>query len=588
MANQDFNLQIEISSNIDKAVDGFASLEKVVKSLDGVFQAASKSLNTFAENLDKLEKNFKKFGRELTQNVTAPIVALAGLSLKNIYDAAIDSKGTKAMNEFAAAVQNLKREFNLFLQDIGQHIAPAFTRFINLVSGLLSEFRKLNPEIKSFIIAVAAIAAALGPTSLAISSFLSVTIQITKVVSTLISFGPKLIAFFANPLTAAIALIAGMASILELSLKLQKSGSGFGESLYLSLKLVANYINKEFWPLLSTLVDRLQDTFNKTKGNFFGRLLFGNEGENSFANDLSKTMKSYGNYYEKEFAALKERLDKQLATVGSSVEDAMTFGLITKFKKLRDEMSRFFEEYTKKQNELSTKRDEQELDDAIKRIGQRQIEFINAIKQSAYEIKRSFSGGLTDAFLDFAQGAKTAEQAFNDFANNFLRRIAQMIIEAQIFRIVSGMGSTNSSLGSLAQIGYIPTAGFADGGYVSGAGTGTSDSIPAWLSNGEFVMTAASVKKYGAGFFDRLNSLSRSGAQSSSKIGHFADGGLVSSSQQAPQVVLENKGSEKQVTRTEFDPTTSITTVFLEDVSKNGPMSKAIQSNFGVRRSGFR
>ena len=49
--------------------------------------------------------------------------------------------------------------------------------------------------------------------------------------------------------------------------------------------------------------------------------------------------------------------------------------------------------------------------------------------------------------------------------------------------------------------------GYATGGYVSGPGTGTSDSIPARLSNGEFVMNAAAVKTYGADFMNALNQM---------------------------------------------------------------------------------
>ena len=45
----------------------------------------------------------------------------------------------------------------------------------------------------------------------------------------------------------------------------------------------------------------------------------------------------------------------------------------------------------------------------------------------------------------------------------------------------------------------------ARGGAVFGAGTATSDSIPALLSNGEYVIKAASVSKYGIGTFDALN-----------------------------------------------------------------------------------
>lgn len=55
----------------------------------------------------------------------------------------------------------------------------------------------------------------------------------------------------------------------------------------------------------------------------------------------------------------------------------------------------------------------------------------------------------------------------------------------------------------------------ASGGYISGPGTKTSDDIPAMLSNGEYVVRAASVDKYGTEFLDRVNA------------GHYANGGLV-------------------------------------------------------------
>jgi len=45
----------------------------------------------------------------------------------------------------------------------------------------------------------------------------------------------------------------------------------------------------------------------------------------------------------------------------------------------------------------------------------------------------------------------------------------------------------------------------AGGGYIRGAGTGTSDSIPAMLSNGEYVIRAASVSRAGVNFLHDLN-----------------------------------------------------------------------------------
>lgn len=64
--------------------------------------------------------------------------------------------------------------------------------------------------------------------------------------------------------------------------------------------------------------------------------------------------------------------------------------------------------------------------------------------------------------------------------------------------------------------------GFADGGGpVSGPGSSLSDSIPAMLSNGEFVMRASAVQKYGANFLDMLNN-------GMLNLPRFAKGGKVS------------------------------------------------------------
>jgi TP901 family phage tail tape measure protein len=46
---------------------------------------------------------------------------------------------------------------------------------------------------------------------------------------------------------------------------------------------------------------------------------------------------------------------------------------------------------------------------------------------------------------------------------------------------------------------------YASGGLITGAGTGTSDSIPIMASNKEFIMSAASVRRYGPGFMNAIN-----------------------------------------------------------------------------------
>lgn len=62
----------------------------------------------------------------------------------------------------------------------------------------------------------------------------------------------------------------------------------------------------------------------------------------------------------------------------------------------------------------------------------------------------------------------------------------------------------------------------ANGGPVYGPGTSTSDSIPARLSDGEYVIRAAAVQKYGTHMFDSLNAM------------RFADGGKVDKKKPRP------------------------------------------------------
>lgn len=59
--------------------------------------------------------------------------------------------------------------------------------------------------------------------------------------------------------------------------------------------------------------------------------------------------------------------------------------------------------------------------------------------------------------------------------------------------IAGALAQGVSILGNLQSVAAV---GFATGGYVSGAGTGTSDSIPARLSNGEYVMPAKQTRQY--------------------------------------------------------------------------------------------
>ena len=63
----------------------------------------------------------------------------------------------------------------------------------------------------------------------------------------------------------------------------------------------------------------------------------------------------------------------------------------------------------------------------------------------------------------------------------------------------------NGILGRVFHVNISATGGHAVGGLITGPGTGTSDDIPARLSNGEYVIRAAAVRQYGTEMLNAIN-----------------------------------------------------------------------------------
>lgn len=114
---------------------------------------------------------------------------------------------------------------------------------------------------------------------------------------------------------------------------------------------------------------------------------------------------------------------------------------------------------------------------------------------------------ITDAFnvaYDFVTGL------FGKLAGWFERNVVDPIKEkfsalTSLGSSLSGLSTSNGSSGVIARKdgGYI--GHFASGGHVTGKGTGRSDSIPAMLSNGEYVVNAKAVSALGRGTLDLIN-----------------------------------------------------------------------------------
>lgn len=129
-------------------------------------------------------------------------------------------------------------------------------------------------------------------------------------------------------------------------------------------------------------------------------------------------------------------------------------------------------------------------------------------------------------FSDMANGLANGRGLWGSLADaavNAINKIADALIDSGIESLFGG-GGIGKWIGSLFGGGGLggaadPWSGLrlASGGYVTGPGSATSDSIPAWLSNGEFVMNAKATKAFGP-WLQAMND---------NKVRGFAYGGAV-------------------------------------------------------------
>jgi hypothetical protein len=92
----------------------------------------------------------------------------------------------------------------------------------------------------------------------------------------------------------------------------------------------------------------------------------------------------------------------------------------------------------------------------------------------------------------------TSGSAAITVSNNMVNALNKIVINT--YQIAANTNAVRPAASTPGGLGV-----FASGGLITGAGSGTSDSIHAMLSNREFVIKNAAVEKFGVGFFEQLN-----------------------------------------------------------------------------------
>ncbi|MFD1942746.1 tape measure protein [Paradevosia shaoguanensis] len=133
---------------------------------------------------------------------------------------------------------------------------------------------------------------------------------------------------------------------------------------------------------------------------------------------------------------------------------------------------------------------------------------------AAKGIAKDFLGGLIGDLRSGTDAATALANAFGRLADRLLDMALDSLIDSLFSNMMGGLGGGLFGLLGFKDGGVVKAA---TGGLIRGPGTGTSDSIPARLSDGEFVVNAAATRRN----LDLLRAINEG------KIAAFATGGLV-------------------------------------------------------------
>ncbi|GBD48541.1 hypothetical protein [Methylopila sp. Yamaguchi] len=152
------------------------------------------------------------------------------------------------------------------------------------------------------------------------------------------------------------------------------------------------------------------------------------------------------------------------------------------------------------------------------KTAQEKVEQSAEAEKRARETLADMGANATTGIISDLRNGVSAAEAFS----NALGRIADQLIEMALkqifqnaFAAPTGGAAGGGGVGFLGFLGTV--LGFADGGEIKGPGTGTSDSIVARVSNGEFVVRERMVQKHRP-LIEAINA---------DKLPAFATGGLV-------------------------------------------------------------
>jgi hypothetical protein len=140
---------------------------------------------------------------------------------------------------------------------------------------------------------------------------------------------------------------------------------------------------------------------------------------------------------------------------------------------------------------------------------------------------QSVAGDFSTFFETVGRGTQSVAKSFQKLAASVIGSIEQMLVKLLLLKIAQSATNTGfgqSSFGSAFLSGF---SGKAEGGLIKGPGGPKSDSIPARLSAGEYVVKADAVSRFGAHNLEAINRGLQPPSFADLALPKFAEGGPV-------------------------------------------------------------
>lgn len=526
---------LQVAKALESPVEGLSALSRV-----GV---------KFTDDQEKLIKNLVATGRQ----------AEAQGFILDILRGKFDGVAKAVSQTSFGALAQLKNAFDNLAEAIGGRLFAIIEPFVKKLTTMLENLKNLNPEILDFGIKIGALLAVLGPVSLGLG-------LLAANFSLLVS-----------PMTLALPLLVGITSVLDFlagKFKVVNSIISLTQGLMFGIATIVVTLGTAFTLLVSE-VNELTGVFGKDNQRNI----------DEFGKKLAELGLSLQDFSAEKFKGFLTGEGGDVFSVNDLFGDIQKF--IADVKKLGEESGKEFKDGVRKGFGSGVDLyDNRAALDARDEMDQK-IADVEKKSRELTEAGQIFSNSFTTAFSNIASGADGLGQSFKKLGQNIVNSLFNAAIQNAFTKLFQNLGGIFTQGGVLTGAPNITGATqAADGGLITGPGTSRSDSIPAWLSNGEYVINAKSAGILGLNLLNKLNSLGK-GFNPKSRLGlpAFADGGSVAGGSGVSVNVINNSSQPVNArASTRFDGRQLIIDTFLEDARNNGPMSQNIQNLYGVRR----